>query len=197
MHQRDPPTGAQPGSRPAGPKAVHAQTTGDPRGHIQRWLEPGAGTGRYPRDLGPPSLGGPARGHLGSPSPPAGDSESPRSRPGRVPAAPGSSTDPPRGNPPGGTQGPRPSGPSPAAADPGWGGRDSAAQGGTQCGAMGRHASGGTAHPLPGLGPGSDDEDFLPPLSVIPDFFVPFPRRGGPLAPPRPGRRTGGQLEPD
>ena len=43
----------------------------------------------------------------------------------------------------------------------------------------------------------SEDEDFPPLLSDIPDLFVPIPRRGGPLGPPRPGRRATGQLEPD
>jgi len=212
-HQRDPPAGAQLGGRPAGPKAVHAQTrparsrarknrrlpepTGDPRGHIQRWLGPGAGSDRHSHDPGPPPVGRPAGSHRGSPGPRGGDGGDLPSRPGRAPTAPGSSTDPPRGKPLEETRGPRPSGPIPAAADSGKGGRGTASPGDTQCGAVGHHASGSTTRPSPGLDPGSEDEDFLPPLSVIPDLFVPFPGRGGPLAPPRPGRRTGGQLEPD
>ena len=69
-------------------------------------------------------------------------------------------------------------------ADPGRDDRDGVAQDGTQRCAMVGHASGDTAGPLPGVDPCSDDEVSLPPLSDIPDFFVPFPRRGGPLDPP-------------
>ena len=43
----------------------------------------------------------------------------------------------------------------------------------------------------------SEDEDFPPSLSDIPDLFVPIPRMGGATGPPRPGRRATGQLEPD
>ena len=41
------------------------------------------------------------------------------------------------------------------------------------------------------------ERTFSSPLSDIPDFFVPFPGRGGALATPRPGRGALGQLEPD
>ena len=105
--------------------------------------------------------------------------------------------DPPRGNPLEDTLGPRPSGPRPAAADSGDGGQGTESPVNARRGAVGHSTSGCTTRPPQGLGPDSEDEDFLPPLSVIPDLFVPFPGRGGPLAPPRPGRRTGGQLEPD
>ena len=105
--------------------------------------------------------------------------------------------DPPRGNPLEDTLGPRPSGPRPAAADSGDGGQGTESPVNARRGAVGHSTSGCNARPPRGLGPDSEDEDFLPPLSVIPDFFVPFPGRGGPLAPPRLGRRAGGQLEPD
>ena len=45
---------------------------------------------------------------------------------------------------------------------------------------------GGGAGALPGVDEFSEDDDFPPSLSAIPDFFVPIPRRGGPQAPPRP-----------
>ena len=43
----------------------------------------------------------------------------------------------------------------------------------------GRHGG-----PFPGGDPCSDDEDSFPPLRDVPDFFLPFPKRGGPQAPP-------------
>ena len=43
---------------------------------------------------------------------------------------------------------------------------------------------GGGAGTRPGVDEFSEDEDFHPLLSVIPDLFVPIPRRGGPQAPP-------------
>ena len=212
-HQRDPPAGARPGEGPAGPRTVHAQTrparsrarknkrlpepTGDPRGHIQRWLGPGAGSDRHSHDPGPPPVGRPASSHRGSPGPRGEDGVDLLPRPGHQPTAPGSSTDPPRGNPLEDTLGPRPSGPSPAAADSGDGGQGTESPVDARRGAVGHQHVGEHRAPSPGLGPDSEDEDFLPPLSVIPDFFVPFPGRGGPLAPPRLGRRAGGQLEPD
>ena len=91
---------------------------------------------------------------------------------------------PPLRKPPREARGTRSCGPGPVSEDPGRGGGDGVTKGGTQCCATGDQTPGGTAGPLPGGDPNSDDEDSLPPPSDVPDFFVPFPRRGGRRPPP-------------
>ena len=95
------------------PKAGHAQKkpalrrarktkrlpepSGDPRGHIQRWLVPGAATGRSCQECCPPLVGELAQHPPARPGPRTGCRVGPWPGPGSVPAVPGSSTDPPPG----------------------------------------------------------------------------------------------------
>ena len=131
------------------------------------------------------------------PGPQTGWRVEPWPGPGPIPAVPGSSTDPPPGGPPREAQGPHPSDPGINRGTLGGDGGRRITRGGLQGRATGDRSPGDGADPLPSGDLYSDGEDFLPPLSDVPDFFVPFPGRGGPPAPPCPGRGAGGQLEPD
>ena len=199
---------------PARPKAKHAprkpahqrarkpkrlpEPSGDPRGHIQRWLVPGAAAGHTDQEGCPTSVEGPTRHAPARHGPQTDCSTEPWPGPGTIPAVLGSSTDPPPGGPFRRALGPCPGNPGSSRGDQrlaggGEGGETQASlQGRT---GVGRLPSDG-AGTLPERNRFSDDEDFLLLLSDIPDFFVPIPRRGA-VCPPRPGRRATGQLEPD
>ena len=89
-------------------KPVHQRTrkprrlpepSGDPRGHIQRWLVPGVAAGHTGQEICPTSVDGPARHALVRPDPRTDCSTEPWPGQGTIPGVPGSSTDPPRGVP--------------------------------------------------------------------------------------------------
>ena len=155
------------------------EPSGDPRGHIQHWLVPGAAAGHTYQENCPPSVRELAQHPQACSGPRTGCSTEPWSGPGTIPAVPGSSTDPPPGGLLHGAHGPRPSDPGPSRSDlhlggggGGWSTQDGL-QGLTIVGRLPREGAGA----LPDRDLFSGDEDFPPPLSGIPDFFVPFPRR--------------------
>ena len=74
--------------------------SGDPRGHIQRWLAPGVAAEQMGQDGGPASKGEHARHAPLRSSPLADCGMGSQPGPGSVPGVPGSSTDPPRDSPP-------------------------------------------------------------------------------------------------
>ena len=138
---------------------------------------------------GPASKGEPARHAPLRTSPLTDCGMGPQPGSGRVPEVPGSSTDPPPG-----CFLRRALGPAPGDRSPGRRGQQVAGcvwMEGTQDGLRARASTapppGGGAGTRPGVDEFSEDEDFPPLLSVIPDLFVPIPRRGGPQAPPPPG----------
>ena len=70
--------------------------SGDPRGHIQRWLVPGVAAGHTGQEICPTSVDGRARHAPIHPSPMMDCSTEPWPGPGSIPGVPGSSTDPPQ-----------------------------------------------------------------------------------------------------
>ena len=71
--------------------------SGDPRGHIQRWLAPGVAAEQMGQEGGPASKGEHARHAPLRSSPLADCGMGSQPGPGSVPGVPGSSTDPPQG----------------------------------------------------------------------------------------------------
>ena len=191
---------------PAGQRARKPRTlpepSGDPKGHIQRWLARGV-TGESTSPDGTPDLpSGPQDQFPGNCRPVSGCGTGPQPGSWRLPGAPGSSTDPP----PGGLR-PGPRGiltPTPGGQGMGQGGPRAARRACLDWDRSGRQPQRSRA-PSPSRGAGttlgagaySEDEDVPPHVSFIPDFFVPLPRGGGRQVPPQPGGRATGQLEPD
>ena len=172
--------------------------SGDPRGHIQRWLAPGVVAEQTGQESGPPSMGERARRAPLHPSPLTDCGMGPRPGPGSVPGVPGSSADPPPG-----ILLRRALGPTLSDRSLGHGGQRVAGGGrmeGTQAGLQAR----ASVVQLPSDGAGAlpdghqfnEDAGFLVLLSDIHDFSYTSPE-GGATGPPRPGRRATGQLEPD
>ena len=177
---------------PAQPKAKRARKpkrlpgpSGDPRGHIQRWLALGVVAEQTGQEGRPTSMGEHARRAPLHPSPLTDCGMGPRPGPGSIPGVPGSSTDPP------GIFFRRALGPTLSDRSPGHGGQQVAggvrmegAQAGLQARASAVQLPSDGAGAFPGGDQFSKDEDFLFLLCDILDLLVPIPRRGGHRPPP-------------
>ena len=196
-----PAQGGMTGRRARKPRAL-PEPSGDPRGHIHHWLRRGITGGSTGQDGTPGVPSGPQVRSPGNGQPGSASGTGPQSGPGRLPVAPGSSTDPPLGR-----LRPSPHGvlaPAPGAQGSGQGGPRAAGCGSPQGDQGSRRPQGSgfffsprEAGTDPEAGAFSEDEGTPPRVSLIPDFFVPIPRGGGRQVLPRPGGRGAGQLEPD
>ena len=177
-----PAQGGPTGRKPRKPRTL-LEASGDPRGHIHRWLGRGVtggstGHAGTPGGSREPQARTPGEGQPGS----AGGT-GPGSGPRRLPAVPGSSTDPPLGRPrpgPHGVLGPAPGGHGSDLRNPQAGGSDSPRGDRSSRGLQGsrdpmfpREAGADLE-----AGVSSEDEGTLPRVSFIPDFFAP-PTPGG------------------
>ena len=183
-----PAQGGLTGRRARKPRTL-PEPSGDPRGHVHRWLGRGVTGGLTGQDGTPGVPSGPQVRSPGNCQPGSASGTGPQSCPRRLPVAPGSSTDPPLGRF-------RPGPHGVLAFTPGGQGSGQGGPRAAECGSP--QGDQGSRRPQrsrvffspreagtdPEAGAFSEDEGIPPRVSFIPDFFVPIPRGEGDMSSP-------------